>query len=82
LKSQKINTKDTCGLDAIEACKKAQELLDTKYSLMAQQFAAYTAIITQMEAAFGGMKMMIQSLGVYFPILWPVEVLYSLKFCL
>jgi hypothetical protein len=29
-----------------------------------------------------GMKMMIQSLGVYFPILWPVEVLYSLKFCL
>jgi flagellar hook-associated protein 2 len=39
---------------------KAQELLDTKYSLMAQQFAAYTAIITQMEAAFGGMKMMIQ----------------------
>jgi flagellar hook-associated protein 2 len=39
---------------------KAQELLDTKYSLMAQQFAAYTAMITQMEAAFGGMKMMIQ----------------------
>jgi flagellar hook-associated protein 2 len=38
----------------------AQELLDSKYSLMAQQFASYTAMITQMEAAFGGMKMMIQ----------------------
>jgi len=38
---------------------KAQEQLDTKYSLMAQQFAAYTAIITQMEASFGGLKMMI-----------------------
>jgi flagellar hook-associated protein 2 len=38
----------------------AQEALDTKYDLMAQQFAAYTAIITQMEAAFGGMKMMIE----------------------
>jgi flagellar hook-associated protein 2 len=37
----------------------AQEALDTKYALMAEQFAAYTAIITQMEAAFGGMKMMI-----------------------
>jgi len=38
---------------------KAQEQLDTKYSLMAQQFAAYTAIITQMEASFAGLKMMI-----------------------
>jgi flagellar hook-associated protein 2 len=38
---------------------KAQEQLDTKYSLMSQQFAAYTAIITQMEASFGGLKMMI-----------------------
>lgn len=38
--------------------EKAQELLDSKYSLMAQQFAAYTAVITQMETAFGGMKMM------------------------
>lgn len=45
----------------IEADKtKAQELLDSKYSLMAQQFASYTAMITQMEAAFGGLKMMIQ----------------------
>lgn len=39
---------------------KAQELLDTKYSLMSQQFASYTAIITQMESSFGGLKMMIQ----------------------
>lgn len=38
---------------------KAQEQLDTKYSLMSQQFASYTAIITQMEASFGGLKMMI-----------------------
>ncbi|MDD2698299.1 MAG: flagellar filament capping protein FliD [Arcobacteraceae bacterium] len=38
---------------------KAQEALDTKYSLMSQQFAAYTAMITQMENAFSGMKQMI-----------------------
>ena len=43
-----------------EEKEKAQELLDTKYSLMSQQFAAYTAIITQMEASFGGLKMMIE----------------------
>jgi len=39
---------------------KAQEILDNKYSQMSLQFAAYTAIITQMEAAFGGMKMMME----------------------
>lgn len=45
----------------LEADKtKAQELLDSKYSLMSQQFASYTALITQMEASFGGMKMMIE----------------------
>jgi len=38
----------------------AQEALDTKYSQMALQFAAYTAVISQMEAAFGGMKMMME----------------------
>lgn len=38
---------------------KAQEALDTKYSLMAQQFASYTAIITQMEASFSGLKQII-----------------------
>lgn len=37
---------------------KAQEILDNKYTQMSLEFAAYTAIITQMEAAFGGMKMM------------------------
>ncbi len=42
-----------------EDMAKEQALLDAKYSLMAQQFAAYTAIITQMEAAFGGLKQMI-----------------------
>ena len=40
--------------------EKAQEALDTKYALMLAQFAEYTAIITQMETAFGGMKMMIE----------------------
>ena len=45
----------------LEADKaKAQESLDSKYSLMSQQFASYTALITQMEASFGGMKMMIE----------------------
>lgn len=39
---------------------KAIEDLDSKYSLLAQQFASYTAIISQMEASFGGLKMMIQ----------------------
>ncbi|HIP56383.1 MAG TPA: hypothetical protein EYG97_05090 [Arcobacter sp.] len=41
-----------------EEKEKAQKLIDSKYSTMASQFAAYTAIITQMEASFGGMKMM------------------------
>ena len=40
--------------------EKAQEVLDSKYTQMSLQFAAYTAIITQMEAAFGGMKMMME----------------------
>ncbi len=38
--------------------EEAQELLDNKYNQMALQFASYTAIISQMEAAFGGMKLM------------------------
>lgn len=40
--------------------EKAETSLDTKYSLMAQQFAAYGVIINQMEASFSGLKMMIQ----------------------
>lgn len=40
--------------------EKAETALDTKYSLMAQQFAAYGVIINQMEASFSGLKMMIQ----------------------
>lgn len=39
--------------------KKAVEILDSKYSQMAAQFAAYTAIISQFENAFSGLKMMI-----------------------
>jgi len=39
---------------------KAQDVLDTKYSQMSLQFAAYTAIISQMEASFGGMKLMME----------------------
>lgn len=38
----------------------AQEALDAKYELMAQQFAAYTTIITQMENSFSGLKLLIQ----------------------
>lgn len=39
--------------------KKAVEFLDNKYSQLASQFAAYTAIISQFENAFSGLKMMI-----------------------
>lgn len=47
--------------DSLEEEKtKAQETLDNKYSQLAQQFASYTAIITQFEAQFSGLKMMIQ----------------------
>ena len=42
-----------------EEVEKAIETLDTKYAIMAEQFAAYSAIIAQMEAAFGGMQLMI-----------------------
>ena len=38
----------------------AQEALDAKYELMAQQFAAYTTIITQMENSFSGLKLLIE----------------------
>jgi flagellar hook-associated protein 2 len=41
--------------------KSAQEALDSKYSFMSLQFASYTALITQMENAFGGMKRMMQT---------------------
>ena len=40
--------------------ERAIEMLDTKYNIMAEQFAAYSTIIAQMEAAFGGMQMMIE----------------------
>jgi len=40
--------------------KSAQETLDSKYSQMSLQFASYTAMITQMENSFGGMKMMME----------------------
>ena len=46
-------------IDYEDEKEKAQIALDAKYALMSSQFAAYGAIITQMEAAFGGMKMMI-----------------------
>lgn len=39
--------------------EKAVEFLDSKYSQMAAQFAAYTGIISQFENAFSGLKMMI-----------------------
>ena len=37
----------------------AQTALDTKYELMAQQYASYNVIINQMEASFSGLKMII-----------------------
>jgi len=40
-----------------EEKEKAQKLLDQKYDTMAAQFAAYGAIISQMEASFSGLKM-------------------------
>jgi len=33
--------------------------LDDKYAQMSMQFASYGAVISQMEAQFGGLKMMI-----------------------
>jgi len=45
-------------LELEEDKKTAQEVLDNKYTQMSLQFASYTAMITQMESAFGGMKMM------------------------
>lgn len=39
---------------------KAEEALDTKYELLAAQFASYTALITQMENSFSGLSLMIQ----------------------
>jgi flagellar hook-associated protein 2 len=38
----------------------AENILNAKYSQMSAEFAAYTAIITQMDAAFGGMKLMME----------------------
>lgn len=43
-----------------EEKEKAIELLDTRYALMSQQFAAYGVIINQFEAQFSGLKLMIQ----------------------
>lgn len=51
----RINNKDTLDKDLIEATEK----LDLKYSYLAQDFASYGGAIAQMEAAFGGLKMMI-----------------------
>lgn len=40
--------------------EEAQETLDNKYAQLSSQFAAYTAIITQFENQFSGLKMMIE----------------------
>lgn len=52
-----MNTRKTNLEDDKE---KAQESLDARYTQLASQFAAYTAIITQFEAQFSGLKMMIE----------------------
>jgi len=38
----------------------AEEALETKYSLLASQFASYSAIITQYETSFSGLSLMIE----------------------
>jgi len=43
-----------------EEKEKTLESLDIKYNTMAQQFAAYGALIAQMESSFSGLQMMIQ----------------------
>lgn len=40
--------------------EKQQEKLDDKYTAMSEQFASYTAIITQMESSFSGLLMMMK----------------------
>ncbi|MCD8541235.1 MAG: flagellar filament capping protein FliD [Aliarcobacter cryaerophilus] len=39
--------------------EEAETALDTKYELMAQQYASYNVIINEMEASFSGLKMII-----------------------
>jgi len=47
--------------ESLEKDQKAElKKLDIKYSTMASQFVQYAAIISQMEASFSGLKMMIQ----------------------
>ena len=47
--------------DALNKEKEVAEAsLNSKYSIMSQQFAAYGIMINQMEASFSGLKMMIQ----------------------
>ena len=36
------------------------ERLDAKYGIMAEQFSSYSALISQMEASFSGLKMMME----------------------
>lgn len=48
------------GVDLEEDKEAEIERLDTKYGTMAEQFTAYSAIIAQMEASFGAVKMMIE----------------------
>ncbi len=43
-----------------EEKEKAEKALESKYSLLAQQFASYSTIITQMESSFSGLSLMIK----------------------
>ncbi len=40
--------------------EKAEKALESKYSLLAQQFASYSTLITQMESSFSGLSLMIK----------------------
>ncbi len=47
--------------ESLEAEKeKAEKALESKYALLAQQFASYATIITQMESSFSGLSLMIE----------------------
>ena len=48
--------KETLDLELTDATEK----LDSKYQYLATQFASYGTAIAQMEASFGGLKMMIE----------------------
>jgi len=54
------NSIDTRRTSLEEEQEEAQEVLDNKYILLAEQFASYTAIITEYENQFSSLQLMIE----------------------